>query len=162
VAQIQYFFTHWSATLPVGAALRIAVAWAQLHTGVGWLIFPDADTTLPQFEESQWLRVLISASLRADHNDSYIMDHALQCQLFKPVKIQRINFCPLYLQAATNSDIANATGTRLLPSVLSGNLSQVTSRTCYHWVYQACPNCLSWTLWKRACNIFSTAGVCHV
>jgi hypothetical protein len=58
VAQVQYLYKHWSSSLQLNSAQRIAVSWAQLHTGVGWSILYDVNTPLPHFVESHWLRSL--------------------------------------------------------------------------------------------------------
>jgi hypothetical protein len=49
IAQIQYLYKHWSSTLQLNSVQRIAVSWAQFHTGVGWSIFYDVKTPLPHF-----------------------------------------------------------------------------------------------------------------
>jgi hypothetical protein len=168
---------HWTSNLPVGKVLQIAIAWAQLHTRVGWSVCQNVTSPLPQFEESQWLQVIrnflksIRGCFRLDKtyvpplqrkNDSYIMDHILDSNQFKPIDIQKINYCRMYLQAITVSDISNASGTRLLPGVVQGDLSNITSTTNWHWIHQARPERTSWKLRNHACNLFSSAdGILH-
>ena len=93
VGQLQYLFKHWTSTLPLGTAQRIALSWAQLNTGVGWSILNDVETPLPHFDESHWIRVLrnflrsINGSIRLDKtyvptiqrvNDSHIMSMSFE------------------------------------------------------------------------------------
>ena len=124
IGELQFLMKHWTSTLQPGLAQRIALSWAQVNTGVGWSILYDVETPLPHFE-SEWFRTLrnflksIKGRLRFDKpyipekqrvNDSYIMDHVLDSKQFKPVEICKINYCRLYLQAITVSDISNCIG----------------------------------------------------
>ena len=174
VGQVQYFFKHWTSQLPPGKALRIAMSWAQMHTGVGWPILQDVSTNLPQFDESHWLRSLrlflrsIQGQLRLDNpyipslqreHDSYIMDHVLQSKQFTNKQIQSINYCRLYLQAVTVSDITNASGNRIFSGILQGKIDAITSINTWHTTNQANPDTASWKLWKKACELFTCKGV---
>jgi hypothetical protein len=133
-------------------------------------------TPIPQFNESKWLRVLrnflksIGGQLRLDQTyvpplqrayDSYIMDHVMSSQLFTDKQVREINYCRLFLHAVTVSDITNASGSRLFPGILQGSTSDIDSATKDHHVYQLKPYPTAWRLWKRACELFSTAGVLH-
>jgi hypothetical protein len=165
IGQIQYLMKHWTSTLDIGRAQRIAVSWAQMHTGIGWSIFLDVETTLPHFQESHWLRSMrsflksIQGSICLDHlyvpslqrtHDSHIMDHVLSSGQFRPIEVRAINYCRLYLQAVTVSDITNATGTRLFHGVTRGSVTDILSTTKWHLTYQAKPDTASWKLWKKA------------
>jgi hypothetical protein len=136
---LQFFVKHWSHPTDPGLLLRVAVAWAQLNSGVSYSIFQNVVSHLPHFE-SKWLRSvrdflqLIQGTLRLDRpwipelqrvNDSFIMDHVLECGNFNPKEIQRINYCRLYYQAVTVSDISNASGTSLCHT--SGAVSPSTT-----------------------------------
>jgi hypothetical protein len=92
---------------------------------------------------------------------TYIMDHVLASNEFKPHEIRSINYCRLYLQAVTISDIANASGTRIADGILKGDLSLVPSRTKWHLVNQAKPDRTTWRVWRRACDLFSTSGTLY-
>jgi hypothetical protein len=168
---------HWTSTLDIGRAQRIAVSWSQMHTGVSWSIFLDVETPLPHFQESHWLRSVrnflksIHGSFRLDHSyvpsiqrihDSHIMDHVLSSGQFRPIEVRAINYCRLYLQAVTVSDITDATGTRLFHGVTRGSVTEILSTTKWHLTYQAKPDIASWKLWKKACDLFATSGVLHV
>jgi hypothetical protein len=145
-----------------------------MHTGVGWSIFLDVETSLPQFQESHWLRSvrnflksihgsiclnqLYVPSLQRTH-DSYIMDHVLSSGQFCPIEVRAINYCRLYLQAVTVSNITDATGTRLFHGVTRGSVTDILSTTKWHLTYQANPDSASWKLWKKACDLFATSGI---
>ena len=131
VGQLQFFVKNWTHTMEIGKLLRIAVAWAQVNTGVGYPIFEHVIPSLPHFE-SKWLNMMrhflrmIQGRLRLSEtflpeiqrvNDSFIMDHVLERGTFSPPEIRRINYCRLFLQAITVSDITDATGTNLSPGV---------------------------------------------
>ena len=45
--------------------------------------------------------------------DAYIMDLILDSDQFTPTQIRRLNYCRLYLQAVTISDLTDATGETL-------------------------------------------------
>jgi hypothetical protein len=151
VAQIQYLYKHWSSTLQLNSVQRIAVSWAQFHTGVSWSIFYNVTTPLPHFVESHWLRSLRNflcsiqgrlrlnatyvPALQRDYN-TFIMDHVLQSQLFTAQQIRRINYCRLFLQAVTVSDITNASGSCLFKGILSGDTKDIISMTTWHQTHQ--------------------------
>jgi hypothetical protein len=175
--QLQFMFKHWTSQLPLRSFLRIAVTWAHLLTGVSYSIFYKVHSILPHFDESHWLRSLrnflrtVNGRLSFEDpfippiqrkHDSYIMDHVLASNEFKPHKIRSINYCQLYLQAVTISDIANASGTRIADGILKGDLSLVPSHTKWHLVNQAKPDRTTWRVWRRACNLFSTSGTLHI
>ena len=166
---------HWTSTLKPGLSQRIAISWAQMNTGVGRSILYDVETPLPHFE-SEWIRVLrnflkvIKGRIRLDNtyipaiqrvNDTHIMDHVLTSKQFKPSEICQINYCRLYLQAVTVSDISNATGSRLFGGVQNGSTTDVTSTSTWNHTVQARPDTSSWKLWKRAVALFSTNGILH-
>ena len=169
VGQLQFFVKHWSHPLDIGRLLRIAVSWAQINTGVGYPIFQNVVPPLPHFE-SKWLQSmrnflrLIQGELRLDTpsvpaiqrvNDSFIMDHVLEHGDFSPPEIRRINYCRLYLQAVTVSDITTATGTKLAPGIRQGRPTLWSGVTKFHKTNQTKPNSTTWRLWSRALNLIS-------
>jgi hypothetical protein len=176
VAQVQYLYKHWSSTLQLNSVQRIAVSWTQFHTGVGWSILYDVKTPLPHFVKSHWLRSLRNfycsiqgrlwlnvtyvPALQRNY-DTFIMDHVLQSQLFTAQQIRRINYCRLFLQVVTVSNMTNASGNRLFNGMLSGDTKDILSETMWHYTHQGRPNSNTWKLWHQACAIFSTNGVLH-
>jgi hypothetical protein len=55
------------------------------------------------------------------------MDAVLECRKFDNDQIRQINYCKLYLQATTLSDITLATGTELDPTMMTGRPSELSS-----------------------------------
>jgi hypothetical protein len=78
------------------------------------------------------------------------MDHVLERGDFTRKEIQKINYCRLYLQAITASDISNATGTTLMPGIRSGEYTIWSGVTHFHKTNQAKPDISTWRLWSRA------------
>jgi hypothetical protein len=62
----------------------------------------------------------------------YLMDTILQSKYFRPKEIQQINYCRLYLQAITLSDLTKADGRHLDPHMLVSCPSPKSSRTLLH------------------------------
>ena len=170
VGQLQFFVKHWNHRLEPGQLLRVAVAWAQINTGVGYSIFENVISSLPHFE-SKWLDSmrtflrLIGGSLRLDVtfvpeiqrvNDSYIMDHVLERGSFTKKQIKKINYCRLYLQATTVSDISTASGDSLAPGVRYGEPTLWSGQTRHHKTNQGKPDPATWRLWSRALTLIAT------
>jgi hypothetical protein len=171
VGQLQFFVKHWSHPTDPGLLLRVAVAWAQLNSGVCYSIFQDVVSPLPHLE-SRWLRSvrdflrLIQGTLRLDRpsipeiqrvNDSFIMDHVLERGNFSSKDIQRINYCRLYYQAVTVSDISNASGTSLCPGIRIGEYTFWSGFTQYHSTNQAKPDRATWRIWSKALDLIAKA-----
>jgi hypothetical protein len=72
-----------------------------------------------------------------------------------------VNYCCLYLQAVTNSDISNASGSRSFWGIQKGNTTKIQSPTAWHHTVQAKPSATSWKQWKQACTLFTTSGILH-
>ena len=170
VSQLQLFVKHWNHQQEPGQLLRIAVAWAQVNTGVGYSILENVVPSLPHIE-SKWLDSLrhflrlIDGKLRLNTtyvpeiqrvNDSYIMDHVLERGSFTRRQIQKINYCRLYLQAVTVSDISIASGDSLAPGVLYGEPTIWSGTTRYHKTNQCKPDPATWRLWSRAMKLIAT------
>lgn len=90
-------------------------------------------------------------------HDSYLMDHILQQSgQFTPSQIRRLNYCRLYLQAVTMSDITDISGNKLDVSIRQGMPSEKSSTTQWLRVNQDRPSDAIWKLWKKANLIWST------
>jgi hypothetical protein len=126
--------------------------------------------SLPHFK-SKWLASLrhflrlIQGQLQLDItfvpeiqrvNDTHIMDHVLEHGSFSKTEICRINYCRLYLQAVTVSDITNATGTHLSPGIRTGKTTLWSGATRYLTTNQDCPNAATWKIWSKAMDLIST------
>ena len=89
------------------------------------------------------------------------MDHVLASKTFKPIDICRINYCRLYLQAITVSDISTTSGSRLFGGIHKGITTEITSSTTWHHIVQERPDVASWKTWNKALSLFSTNGILH-
>jgi hypothetical protein len=149
--------------------LRIAVSWAQLQAGISRSIFEDVSTPLPHLE-AKWLVSLrtfldgMQGWLELDKDyvlpfqrthDKFIMDEIIASNLFTPNEIKILNYCRLFLQALTISDLTLPGGIFLDPAMLSGHLSDQSSRTRMIAVNQGRPNNAAWKLWKKANRLWS-------
>jgi hypothetical protein len=170
VSQVSEFIRHWRSSSKIGIMLRIAVAWIQLATGVSYSVFEQVVEDLPHME-SKWFNSMrkflyrIRGSLRLDNptipptqrdGDSYIMGAILYSDAFTDKEICQLNYCRLYLQAVTISDLATPQGDRLDLGTLTGTKSHLSSLTTLHWPNQQKPDQRTWTLWRRANLIWST------
>ena len=107
--------------------LAIALSWLQAQSGTSFSVFDDTTIELPHLEGLWFLSVRQFMSLYnitfklhdtcvpavQRENDIHIMDHIIKHQSdYKQsrIKIKRINYCRLYLQALTISDITDAAG----------------------------------------------------
>jgi hypothetical protein len=127
--QIMNFLKHWRTDGQVSTMLHIAVSWYQEHAGVSFSLFADVHTPIP-YAAARWLHLLrtflatvdgqlleldntyVSAPQR--HRDTHLMDIVTAHEAFPP-EIQAImNYCTLYLEVITVSDISNAAGTHLI------------------------------------------------
>ena len=170
--QVEYFLCHWRGQTEVGKMLKCTIAWAQLTVGVSYSILENTTPPLPHFE-SKWLHSLRTylASLQAGielddpcipapqrQGDSYIMDYVLESKQFSVAEIRHINYCRLYLQAITISDLATAEGSELDNSKLHGQPSLQNSQTTWLEVHQEYPSQRAWKTWRRANLLWSYPG----
>ena len=72
--------------------------------------------------------------------DEYLMDMILESGQFTNIEIRRLNYCRLYLQAVTLSDITEANGNQLDMSKRLGEMSMYSSRTTLLQVNQDRPS----------------------
>jgi hypothetical protein len=137
-------------------------SWFQAVLGMSISFLVDTDTPLPHFE-SKWLQSLraflshCSGSFLLDNyhipplqrnGDSYIMDTVLASELFNSTKIRRINYCQLYLQVVTLSNLCDALGEYLDTELYYGRITAGHSYTTWHSFNQDRPSSLSWQQWR--------------
>jgi hypothetical protein len=72
-------------------------------------------------------------------HDGYIMDMILASRQFNDKEIRQLNYCRLFLQAVTLSDITQANGRTLDPLMLKGVLDRYSSNSRWHHVTQEKP-----------------------
>ncbi len=95
-------------------------------------------------------------------HDAHIMDLILDSDQFTPMQIRRLNYCRLYLQAVTISDLTDATGEILNQMKMRGVPDFRSSTTTWILVNQDRPSELEWRLWRKANLLWSTvSGILH-
>ena len=166
IRQTTYFLRHcWRQDSTVGRLLRCALAWLQMSVGVSYSVLDITRTPLPHME-SKWLASLrtflatIQGSLLLDDpqippvqrdGDHHIMDLIINFGSFKPAEIRKLNYCRLYLQAVTISDLTTASSGRTLDSsMLRGDPALQSTTTRWHTIHQERPSDIVWSLWRRA------------
>jgi hypothetical protein len=95
--------------------------------------------------------------LQREH-DFYLMDVVLASKQFTTEEVRKINYCRLYLQAVTVSDISLAGGTRLDPYFLKGTRGPMSSERKCHHVNQSRPYDKSWNIWQKANYLWTRQG----
>jgi exonuclease III len=169
IAQTMYFLRHWRLQSPVGKLLKCALSWQQFSAGVSFPILENTETALPHLE-SKWMASLrsflasIGAGLQLDEpcvppmqraNDRYIMDLIIQSARYKPADIRKLNYCRLYLNVVTLTDITKPNGHDLDPCFVQGQRSLYSSSTRWHTVNQERPSEKEWRLWQSAQALWS-------
>ncbi|KAI2505035.1 hypothetical protein MHU86_9391 [Fragilaria crotonensis] len=169
ISQTLYFLRHWRLESTIGKLLKSTMAWTQLSVGMSYPILERTQDSLPHLE-AKWIGSLrqflgsISASIYLDdsyvpqpqrENDIYLMDAIVHSDRFTPTEIRKLNYCRLYLQVVTLSDITKPNGHELDPSMLLGRSSLMSSRTRWHTVHQDRPSNKEWKLWQSANRLWS-------
>ena len=164
------FLRHWQTQLVAGQLLNSVVAWAQFATGMAFPILEMPSPRLPQLE-SKWLASLrdylasIKASLHFGttglpslerEHDGFIMEWVIQSQQFTDKEITRLNYCRLFLNAITLSDLTTTKGDKLDIGKLKGEPSLTSSHSKWMAVQQDKPSAAEWRLWRRANNLWSS------
>jgi exonuclease III len=171
VGQVTSFLRHWRNNSVAGQLMRCALSWTHMTSGTSQSILIDVHRAMPHLE-SKWLRSLrtflstIDATIEVDDPgiqplqrvaDAYLMDLILDSKQFKPAQIRRLNYCRLYLQAITISDITTNTGLHLDLSKRNGLPSLYSSVTQNVRVHQDSPSPDEWKLWRKANLLWSEA-----
>jgi ribonuclease HI len=169
--QIEMFLKSWRARQThQGILLRIAVQWTQYCAGTSTSILIDTSTKLPHVEAT-WMLSLrkylddIKGTIQVDQpgippamreKDQHIMDIILQSKKYKPHQIRKINYCRLYMNVTTLSEITNAKGDMIDPAMIEGKRENTISQEKWRRIHQQKPDAASWNLWKRMCKDIST------
>ncbi len=114
--------------------LTIVFSWFQFCAGVGYPVFLQSERQLPHLE-GHWLvsirnfLVHIDGALKLTKNSHptvstyrQLVPHGQGLQL-RPLhdgKLKRLNYCRLYLNVLTLSDVTDAKGNRFAPGILDG------------------------------------------
>jgi hypothetical protein len=143
--------------------IRIALYWAHFCARVSFPILESTNVPLPHVE-AKWPMSLqqylndtqgsfqiqypgVPNKMR-DH-DEYIMDIAMNMSKLKPGHLRRINYCRMYLNVTTISDITNATGDIIDAAAFEGRREYTQAKNTWNRVHQHKPDKNSWSLWKN-------------
>jgi hypothetical protein len=122
--KVAYFLRHLRTPSQIGTLLRCTLSWLQLSIGVSFPVLSQTAVPLPHMEV-KWISSMrtflaeqtMSIQLATDcvpapqrEHDSYIMDWILACNHYTPAEIRRLNYCRLYLNVVTVSDLATPDG----------------------------------------------------
>jgi hypothetical protein len=167
--QIMNFLKHWRTDGQVSTMLRIAVSWYQEHTGVSFSLFTDVHTPIP-YAAARWLHSLrtflttVDGQLELDNTyvstpqrqrDTHLMDIVTTHEAFPPEIQEIMNYCRLFLEVVTISDISNAAGTHLIPGVEWGELDNFPSKSNQHQTKQSSPAVFFWIYWQCLLHIIA-------
>ena len=169
LAKVESLVKHWrSNESDANRILRIALHWNQYVAGIGTPILENTTAQL-SYLETVWFPDLrdflreTNTTIEVDEPgltpiqreyDQHIMDHVLGLQKFSRAELKRINYCRLFLDVQTISDISTACGKFLSRDLLDGNPSFETSRAKGLRAVQKKPTCKrTWQLWRQACTL---------
>ncbi len=134
IGQITFLIRHLRTPGQVCDLLQIVLSWFQFCAGVGYPVLFHPERQLPHLEV-HWLVSIrkylahIDGALELTNThiqslqrtgDSFLMDKACRSGLFTPAELKRLNYCRLYLNALTLSDVTDAKGNRFAPGILDG------------------------------------------
>ena len=169
VLQVAYFLRQWRTVSLVGDLLRCSVAWLQASVGTSYSALKYPQTPIPHLE-SKWLASMLSflanhgLSIHLDktyipppqrQKDEYIMDLLMSSNHYTPAELRKLNYCRLFLNVTTISELAKPCGTVLDTSILDGTPSSQSSRSTHLAIHQESPSVNEWKMWRRANLIWS-------
>ena len=149
--------------------LKISWAWAQYFAGTGTNLLEDTLNTMDHVP-AKWIMSLraflhrINATISIynpeiypmqRHGDQHLMDVAYQCGQFTAKEIESINYCRLYLNVFTISDIADPSGEYIQSAAKSGLKQQLLSTSKWIGPVQIKPDYHAWRLWQKLLLHFS-------
>jgi hypothetical protein len=163
IQQVQAVMKH----LRCPGEIRIAFAWAQLATGMGFALFewPEKEVAHLECDWMQSLRTgLASIAARIEcveehvfkhrrMGDVHIMDQICDSDSFTDIQIWKINACRLFLQVTLLSDIASPCGYNIESTYYKGAIQDRTNWPTVQYPRQEKPDKTSWSLWRRALHI---------
>ena len=161
--QISNFLKHWRTDTMISDTLKATLAWAQLSAGLEEPILEFPGIPIPYlegrlFKSMRASLVLCNGSIEVDNafvpakqreHDEYIMKIASEWDKISPKQLSTINYCRLYLQAVTTSDLALPCGRKLDKAFFKGDRSVTSSSTKWLHVNQDRPHGKAWRLWTK-------------
>jgi hypothetical protein len=161
--QVLNFLKMFRTDCAISRLARCALSWGQLQAGIGSPILMVPQLSLPHYEQ-RFLSSMrdflgsIDAQLEVDQafvperqrcHDFYLMDLAMNSGVFSAPQLKQVNYCRLYLQVVTASDITLPSGYQLDESLMAGVLHPNSSTTRYVKIAQGNPNKSTWFQWHR-------------
>ena len=161
--QVAYFLRHMRLPSQIGALFRCTLSWLQLSIGVSFPVLAQPAVPLPHME-AKWLSSMrtflaeqkLSIQLATEsvpapqrEHDSYIMDWILASNHYTLAEIPRLNYCWLYLNVVTVSDLAMPDGLHIDLCFRDGNSNLESSRSAILSIHQDNPSANEWRLWRR-------------
>ena len=168
IGQITFLIQHIGTPGQVCDLLAIVLSWFQLCAGVCYPVFLQPERPLPHLE-GHWLVCIRKVLAHIDGalertkthiqplqrmRDLFLMDTACNSGLFTPAELKRLNYCRLYLNVLTLSDVTDAKGNRFAPGILDGIRSVQQSSSKGPSAKQERPSNETWALWRRLLHIF--------
>jgi hypothetical protein len=89
------------------------------------------------------------------------MDLVLASNHFTSKEICTINYCRMFLQVVTISDLCLADGVSIDPAFLSGTPAPTSSTSKWLHINQGRPSEPCWQLWRHACSLWSHKNQLH-
>jgi hypothetical protein len=144
----------------------------QYNAGVGYHILENTHTPLPHLE-GVWIPTVreyladLSGSLQIAQakiqplqrqGNQFVMDVVLGSKLFKPREIKFLNYCRLYLQVLSLSDMYNAQGNALAVGIYDGYRAHSQSQSKLLEPFQERTNSQVWSLWRRFLSFLTVDG----
>jgi hypothetical protein len=158
IGKLMLFIRHWRSDSQAGWLSRVLLAWVQALSGTSFSVLRFPARPMPQLEEAieiSYIRRYLSRAagyLILDQEyvtplqqvgDSHLMDAVLDSGRFSAAETCLIQYCRLFLQVHTVSDLTDSTGTTLKDGVRLGALFS-SSLTRIIPTIQARPNSRSW------------------
>jgi hypothetical protein len=160
----------WRTPCQASTLLQVAIAWVQYQSGRGLPILTDVHTPLP-YLTALWIPALRTFLANIDgqiklhpnyilalqrHGDEYIIDKVVDSgALFTTLQLQQINWCRLYLDVSTVSNLTTANGKFIDTAISQGHCTILSSFSRWFRTNQACPSLESWIQWICVCHIWS-------
>jgi hypothetical protein len=170
IGKLMIFIRHWRSDSQAGRLSRVLLAWVQTLAGTSLSVLRRPSVVMPHLVEAveiSYIRRYLSRAqgylvLDADYvvplqraRDAHLMDAVLASGRFSPAEICLVQYCRLYLQVHTLSDITDSTGTSFKAGVRVGTLF-LRSSTRLIPTLQAHPNARAWRTWRTALSLWAS------
>eukprot|EP00978_Attheya_sp_CCMP212_P015193 scaffold39147_cov55-Attheya_sp.AAC.6 len=172
IAMILTLIKHIRNGSTIGEAGEILIRWAQMMAGTSLLILVDSQD-IPHIK-NKWVRKLcefmrvIDAKIQevnpwkipsSREHDHHIMDVVLKSPTISPSTYGSLNYCRMYLQVTTLSDITTSDKNYIRHDALLGDIDRTQIMNDIQWPYQEKPNPETWKLWDKTIRtLFCTHG----